>query len=179
MTCARGVPHDGQGRGIVVSDQLQLNLAFFGQVRIRADDLAIDLRGDRRLGQSRADFHSDIDGADAAVVFLNGSVGKMNFEHVSVLSLGGLPVGWRQAQRRPTNEISSPAAVDTKDGKTTARRKDLSILCLSGILQDPIDVVCSNIRWRGQHKPEARASGKTVLRSRFRLVCNCCCRQKP
>ena len=77
-----GVPHDVQGLGVAAGDQPQGDLAFFGQEGVGADELAIDLGGQGGLGQARADFGGNIDGADAAGIFQDFAVGQIDFEHV-------------------------------------------------------------------------------------------------
>ena len=143
MTWARGVPHDTQGFGVLRRDQPQCNFAFVGQIRIRADDLAVDLRGHRRLGQPRADFRGDIDRADAAVVFLDRAVRQMDFEHDFRTF-----AGW--AERSLVGE-SHHRDIALRGRRYKGRenrpgRKEVSILCLCGILQDPVDVCMSAYR---------------------------------
>ena len=57
------------------------DLAFVGQRDVGPDQLAIDLRGQRGLGQPRADFRGNVDGADGVREFQDLSVGQNDFEH--------------------------------------------------------------------------------------------------
>jgi hypothetical protein len=48
---------------------------------IQAHDLAVDLRGQDRLGKPRSDVSGDLPGGDGMSVLFLGAVGENNVEH--------------------------------------------------------------------------------------------------
>ena len=115
-----GVPHDIQGLGVAIGNQPQGDLAFFGQEGVGADDLTIDLRGHRGLGQAGADFSGNIDGADAASVFQDLAVGQIDFKHVPQIP-GEEDVRAGLAARRIGFNLSTPKLSSWREGVCAGR----------------------------------------------------------
>ena len=57
--------HDLQGLGILLGDQPERDLALLRQRQVGPHQLAVNPGGQRRLGQSRPDVGSDVDGSNA------------------------------------------------------------------------------------------------------------------
>ena len=87
------MPHHGQRLGIFLGEQPQRDAALAGQKGGGADDLAVHFRGQRGLGQARADFGRYIDRANALRVFTDRTVGQSDLEHDSPSPF----VGWAAA----------------------------------------------------------------------------------
>ena len=65
------------------------DLPFVGQERVGPDELAVDLGGQRGLGQPRADLGGNIDRSNAARILQDASVGQIDFEHTLQYMEGG------------------------------------------------------------------------------------------
>ena len=108
MTWAAECRITPRASAIFGGEDADLRFALGRQLVIEADRFAIDLAGDGRLEQSRADGGGDIFQGDWGVEFLAAAVGKNDLEH-----------GWEEIQSR----VSPPGGIGTKDGQDPREAK--------------------------------------------------------
>jgi hypothetical protein len=77
------MPHHGQRLGILVGQNPQLHVARGRQLEIDADDLPVDLAGERRLGQPRANIIGHAEDSYTLLVRPDATIGQMHIEHDS------------------------------------------------------------------------------------------------
>ena len=85
------VTHHVERFGVLVGQQPEGDLTVVGQTRIGPHHPSINHRGKSRLRQPRPDVGGNIHGANVARIFLNRSVGQIDFEHVLHITLADHP----------------------------------------------------------------------------------------
>jgi hypothetical protein len=82
----RAVADDLQAVGVLLGDDGQLRIGLDAVAQV--DEAAIDLAGECRLGQARADAGGHLGHRERAGVLAAGAVGKRDLDHGSVLCKG-------------------------------------------------------------------------------------------
>src|ERR1019366_1555098 len=84
-----GMPEDLETLRIPVGHDGQMGIAVDDARRI--DQHAVDLTGERRLGETRTDTGRDLRHGDGGIEALLASVGKSNYRHKTIVTYGYPP----------------------------------------------------------------------------------------
>jgi hypothetical protein len=160
----RGVPDDVERIGMLVGDDLERGIALDAERQI--DQLAVDLAGQRGLGQTGADGGGDTRDVDRAGEFTAAAVGERDVDHGEILSS---KQKGRRSALRSRDEGSGGASVQQR---SVPVRVMVIVFFRTTALWDGVDGV-AGVTSRSGAEPsggrslgDAEISGHTPLRGR-------------